>query len=235
LFGQTRSPTEWEGELFQFAAAPGARVEVTNTQDMLAQARDSFRPAYAAFSNEPIAESNLRVLGRNLKAAIDDPSFTAGKNARETVTDFVNSQLQPMSDRFTATGALTTGDLIEVRRAVRAEQRRVAGSTSADIQDRSQVLEQVENVLTDNINSALSPDLLDGMSVVDGQYRKYKVLEDAVIRSGERGLNPDVVSDAIRRSSTSPGQFATGGDAEFRTLALTGWPIEQLLSDPETQ
>jgi hypothetical protein len=71
------------------------------------------------------------------------------------------------------------------------------------------------------------------MRVVDGQYRKYKVLETAQIRSGEGGLDAQAVSNAIRDSAPSDMQFAAGADAEFRTLALTGWPVERLLTDQE--
>lgn len=234
MFGNTRNPVEWERDVFQFGSAPGAEIQSSNTQDMLAQARQSFVPAYNAFRNEIVDENNLRTLGRDVKSAIDNPQFTAGKEARESVSDFINSQLRPIAQRFNANEALTTGDLIDVRTAVRAEQRRYAGRTDASSQDRLRALDEVENVLTGRIQESLGPSLADEMAIVDGQYRQYKVLEDAVFRSGEGSLDAQALSKAIAHSARSRGQFATGADAEFRSLALTGHPVERLLADPET-
>lgn len=234
LFGQTRNRTEWENEVFQFGAAPGAQIELSNTQDMLAQARQSFVPAYSGFRNEIVDENNLRTLGRDIKSAIENPDVTASKEARDTVASFVNSQLRPIAQRFTANEALTTGDLMDVRTAVRSEQRRNSGRTDTPSLQLLRTLDAVEDVLTGRIQEALGPRLADEMSLVDRQYRQYKVIEDAVFRSGEESLSPRTLSKAIQDAAQSRGQFAIGGDSEFRSLALTGHPVERLLADPET-
>lgn len=245
LFGNTRNPIEWERDMFQFAAAPGAEITATNTPDMLSQAVSSFVPAYNQFRQMPVPPNVLRTLGADIESAIagaaagrtagsERPS-TAGRTAEDRVRDFINSQLQSAQSNFETTGQLTTSQLFDIRSAVRMERRRLADSRSPDREDEAEILGRVGQTLTDRISEALGPELADRMRAVDNQYRKYKIIEDAVIKSGEGSLSPQAVSNAIERASTSPRQYGTGEiDMDFRSLALTGAPVENLLADPET-
>lgn len=245
LFGNTRNPIEWERDMFQFAAAPGAEITATNTPNMLSQAVSSFGPAYDQFRQMPVPPNILRTLGADIESAIagvaagrtagsERPS-TAGRTAEDRVRDFINSQLQSAQSNFETTGQLTTSQLFDIRSAARMERRRLADSRSADRVDEAEILGRVEQTLTDRISESLGPELADRMRAVDNQYRKYKIIEDAVIKSGEGSLSPQAVSKAIEQASTSPTRYGTGEvDMDFRSLALTGAPVENLLADPET-
>src|SRR5690606_16795670 len=67
---------------------------------------------------------------------------------------------------------------------------------------------------------------------VDRRYRQYKVVEDAMYRGGEVGLDPRRLSDAVRRAAQSPGRYARGADEELRNLALQGRSMDELLRNP---
>lgn len=230
IFGEGRSPQAWQHSVMERVAAPGARIEPGDADRMLQQAFDSYGPAYDIARGYRIETQGM---GRSLNDAINDPEVFAGEGVRNNVRGWLNSQLKNLArTRAAADGSLTSDDLLQLRQAVRTRSRQLAGTTDADGQQAREVLDRVERRLTSILEEQLPEDVVEQLRQVDRQYRQYKVVEDAMYRGGEVGLDPRRLSDAVRRAAQSPGRYARGADEELRSLALQGRSMDELLRNP---
>ena len=230
LFGSTRSQGDWELEVMQRTAAPGAEIQPGDPDAMLTQAFESFQPAYNAVRGQQVSGEGL---GRSLEEVIRNPETSAGTQVRNRVASEVNGRLETLAARAGEGTDLTSDDLLDLRHALRTDIRDLRGATTESAQERQRLLQNTERRLTEFLENQLPEDLTEQLRAVDSQYRQHKVVENAVFRSGERGLDPERLSEAIRQGAQSEGQFARGGDAELRSLALTGWPMDRLIESPQ--
>lgn len=230
LFGGTRTQNEWEYDVIRRTAAPGAEIESSEyPEDMLNSAFDSFGEAYGAVRGQPVQAENM---GASLEQTLNDNSLNVGTNARDRVKGWLNSRLETLQSRSGESNEISSDDLLALRHSVRQDQRRFARGDSAEAEDQAMLLDRVDRQLTDIMEENLPEGLADDLRATDQQYRQYKVVEDAVYRSGDQGLSPARLSDSIRSASRSSGQYARGADGELRSLALAGRPVRELLRDP---
>jgi hypothetical protein len=103
--------------------------------------------------------------------------------------------------------------------------------------ERADLLSSAESVLTQRIEDSLPEDVRDILRAADSQYRKYKVVENAIFSAGDRNLTPEQLSESIRMGGlTTQSQYARGQDPavqELRELALSGRSTEEVLGDPQ--
>jgi hypothetical protein len=95
------------------------------------------------------------------------------------------------------------------------------------------LLEAVEAVITSRIEGSLPPDALDALRQADDSYRVYKLVEDAVFRSGDAQLTPQRLSESIRSGAQSRSLYARGQQDELRDLARSGRGVESVIGNPD--
>lgn len=228
-FGSPMSPTEWRRAVIQKVAPDGVTVSLADTDKMLSQAYRGFDAAYAPARGHPIPIGDL---GKDISKAIASPDVFAGDVARKTTRAWVNSQLQGMLKRAEG-GTANSDDLLELRSAIRNRQRMLAKHSDADSDQARELLDSVEYAITSRIESGLPSDSLVALQAADSRYRMYKVVEDAVYRSGDVQLTPQKLSSAIRINSEQRGLYARGKQDELRSLARSGKDISTVLGNPD--
>lgn len=153
------------------------------------------------------------------EAIVDDPSVLVDQNTRDSVRKYLTNQLTVLGEDATE-GAVKSDALLKMRSNIREEIR--AKNKSQDF-DSVRLLSRAEDELTDVINASLPKETREALRATDAQYRRYKVVEDAVARSGDQpdGFTPAQLSAAIR-ANTEKGAYARGKGDELRKLARAG-------------
>ena len=133
---------------------------------------------------------------------------------------------------------LDTGDALLLRSKLRAEIRRLG--TREGNQEVRDLYSVAEAQLTDFINTtidAVDPEAALQLGETDGIYAQYKVIENAVFRSGDKIISADDVSESIRASSlASEAQYAKADVVavqELRDVAIQGGDVVEYLRKPE--
>ena len=134
---------------------------------------------------------------------------------------------------------LDTGDALLLRSKLRAEIRRLG--TREGNQEVRDLYSVAEAELTNFINTtidAVDPKAALELSKTDGIYAQYKVIENAVFRSGDKTISADNVSESIRASSlASEAQYARGeieAVQELRDMSIQGGDVAEYLRKPES-
>lgn len=230
-FGEAIKPLEKARQLIEFTAAPGTKIEPGATDEMMDAAYESFKTAYAGARGHVVDASRL---GGKLGAALEDPNLLAGEGQRAQVRNMLNNQIANMQrNRVRSDGLLTSDELIELRSVVRDRQRGLGNNVSGEDRQTLDVLRNVEKEISKTLDAELPPAARDALRATDQQYRKFKVAEDAVFKSGNKELTPERLSESIRTGARSRGEFARGGDQEFRNAAMSRQSTEQVLGDPD--
>lgn len=203
---------QFKQTLLEQGVAPGAAINRSgDLNQMLSDAYDTFDPAYDAVRNFPVAGTRTGV-SRGLQQAAADPAILADDNARTTVSNWLRNQATQLPQGQ----PLESGDLLDLRSEIR---KRVRGLTDDAQRD---LLQNAEQRLTSHINGQLPPDAATALAQTDAQYSRYKILENALRKSGDRpgGFTPSQLSGAIREATDS-GAYARGG-GQLRDLASAG-------------
>jgi len=229
-FGRPRSQNEWRREVIQRVAPEGVTVSVADTDRMLDQAYRGFDAAYAPARGHAASIDNM---APEIKRVISDPAIFAGKGARDTTSAWINSQLDTVQRRAQSEGAATTDDLLQFRSVIRDRQRRLGKARGEESDQAKELLEAVESVITARIERSLPAESLDSLRRADDSYRSYKLVEDAVFRSGDAQLTPQRLSESIRSGAQSRSLYARGQQDELRDLARTGRGVESVIGKPD--
>lgn len=227
-YGKPVSPTEWRQGVIQKVAPEGVTVALGDTDQMLNQAYKGFELAYAPARGHRVSVDKL---GDEANRAIADPALFAGKDIRTTTRSWVSSQLNAVNRRA-VDGAVDSDDLLELRSVIRTRQRRLGKSSSEDAAQARELLESVESVITRRLEASLSDDALAALQKADDSFRVYKLVENAVYRSGDAQLTPQRLSEAIRTSAES-GAYARGAPDDLRAMARAGKGVESVMGKPD--
>jgi hypothetical protein len=121
-------------------------------------------------------------------------------------------------------------DILDLRHAIRTKssQLRRAGTNNPDAAEEAEILNAMNDVLTDVLESQLPAKASEALRATDAQYAQFKTVEGAIVSSGKKGLTPDALRSSIRRG-TSPGKFARGETGALGTLAEQGEDVVKLL------
>lgn len=234
--GEPYSPEVWRQSVMARVAAPGTEIQPGASDEMLDQAFNSFRPLYDQVRGAPVSPvlpasgGGVVPLRAALRATVQDQSVMASRGDRRRVGAWLDNQLTAVLDRAGPEFTVDAGDLIQFRSAIRAEQRSAARQRD---EVARKLLTSAEQRVTQALESQLQPEQAAVLQQADALYGRYKVVEDAVFRAGERELTPQMLSDAIRRSARSPGQFARGSGQDMRQLALAGRDPKDFIGRPE--
>lgn len=228
-FGRPRSRQDWEVSVLERVTPEGAMIEPGMTDDMLNQAYKSFAPLYDSAKGHPI---NALGLENKLALAPYDEGIIAADSERKAVEGWVRNQLTAFDPEI-ANGQIPSDALLQLRSKVR-DQRRLQSKRQNE--ERADLLGAVEGELTTMLEQGLPPDVTDTLRAADSQYRKYKIVENAIFAAGDTALTPGQLSAAIQQGGlTTTSRYARGTDEvtqELRRLALAGRSTEEILEDP---
>jgi len=231
LFGPQRDQRRRHVEMVRSVVAPGEEARITDgpLTTMFRQAEASFIPAYNQFRGIPVRDVNLeeQLLG------IASPGMGYGADETATVKGFLNNQLSRFSDKIES-GTLTTGDLMAIRSEIRKQYRKELPTLQqGGNNDRRNLYNDAEKVLTDIIHGSLSPEQLSSLKQIDSQYRRFKILETASHLSGEDPLTSENLIRATQMA-TSPHQWATGSrNMDMRDLGRSWRSLENIMDKPD--
>lgn len=235
LRGQPRTRQEWEQSVIQRVTPPGTAIKKGQTDEMLNEAYKAFDPLYDSARGLPAPLNKLTRL--DVIDSTDTPSIIATDDQRTAVRRYLEDLTTAWeSPGFNEPRARmgTTDDLIDMRSKIRAEQR---AQMRAGNLERADLLGAAENVVSQQIRNAVSPETAVRLNEADRLYRQYKVIETAIYNSGDNVLTADMVSEAIRTSGlTTPSRYARGEIEEvqkLRELAIAGRDVAEYLGDPE--
>jgi hypothetical protein len=213
-------------------AAPGTVIVPGNTSKMLDDAYKSFGPLYDKAKGQSISTKGMV---SDFVKSIEDPDIIAGDAQRKVIKNWFSSQFNNVVRNRQQEGFIDSEDLINLRSTVRAKQRDYGKMQTEESRQYREILSNIEDSLTLQLESQLSGNPLQALRTADSQYRQYKIVEDAVFKAGDRGFTPDRMSESIRLASSSRSQYARGTEKveqELRLLSQAGQRIENVLGDP---
>ena len=229
----------WQKVVLGEGLAPGGQLAsgAADTQEHLANAFDDFGSHYDAFAGvrvapvtrqgvviaPPVAATKTtKAVPNPFAKAISDPSALASKDEAETVRRFLDDQLTliPTTKSGAAAGTVDAASLLKMRSNIRA-----AGREAVKRQEfpQARLLSNAEDIVTGALENNLDPKAASALQGLDRQYSRYKVVEDAVARAGDKpeGFSPYNLTQALK-GSMGKGSFARGEGGELRQLAKAG-------------
>ena len=232
--GTPRGRIEWAEYAINTVLPPGAaRVARGNTQEMLKQAEEAYKPAYDTFRQFAVPPTTSMTARQAMLESLDDPELLVNAANRETVRNWVNGVLPEGRELKTA------NDLIELRHKARTQLRNARaasdGGKNDAANDKAELLDGIEESLTKILNDALDladPAAATALKAVDDQYRKFKVMQDAVYRTGDRELDPARLETSIR-TAAGRGRFARGDEEQALMVARQGRDAAKMLDNPD--
>lgn len=229
-FGQAASRQDWEVAVLNRVTPEGFEVSPGMTDKMLDDAYESFKPLYDGAKGHPIGTQNLR---DDLLQSVYAPEIMAITPERDTVSNWLKTRMTAYREQLSGQVA-DSEDLMNLRSSIR-EERRLQNKRGRD--ERADLLGAAEAVLTKRIDNKLPEGAREILRQADSQYRRYKIVENAIFEAGDANLTPADLSRSIQQGGlTTESKYARGVDAdtqELRQSALAGRSTEELLGDPQ--
>lgn len=227
-FGKARTRQDWEVSVLNRVTPDDFEVTAGMTDEMLDEAYASFKPLYDGANGHPV---NTGGISAELIASPNSPEIMAIGPERETVSNWIKTRLTA----YDLDAAQVDSEvLLDLRSKVRSE-RRLQSKRGRD--ERADLLGAAEAVLTKRINDGIPPGAQEILQQADSQYRRYKVVENAIFDAADSNLTPADLSRSIQQGGlTTDSRYARGVDAdtqELRQAALAGRSTEELLGDPQ--
>lgn len=218
---QRRAPAEkWQNGALSEAIAPGGTIPIQgSTQERLAGIYKGYQANYDSIRKAPLSERavarppNVTRLKKALNLAAEDPNVLATGADVESVKRFLGNQAS-LAEKHGA----TPGVLLKIRENIRRQ-----GAQIGPEDARRQLFERAERTVTNRLEYSLPAEQLKKLRLTDAKYRNYKILEDAVHRSGDQigGFTPDQLGAAVK-AATDKGRYARGAEDRLRELASAG-------------
>lgn len=232
---------DWRKAARAAALPPGARRETANGS--LESVYQAYEPAYDVAKGFPTAPRIMRTAGGDtplasfpqvrgaFEAAARDPNIRADDATRRAAHKWLQNKLTQLPGKG-RTGTVDSADLLKLRSELRAEIRDAGKGQSPDMATVA-ILSQAERSITDALESQLPRSATDALRATDMQYAQYKILEDAVRRSGDQisGTTPSQLSAAVK-AATPAGEYARGGGGPLRRLAASGKQVFDVRTPP---
>lgn len=228
-FGKPRTRQDWEKSVLEKVAPEGVVIQRGQTDEMLDEAYQAFTPLYDSAKGHPV---NVSALDQGLQSSALDQEIIATDAERAAVGGWLKNQYSAVQRRLQS-GQPQSDDLLEIRSRIRDERR---SQSKRGNMERADLLGSAEAYLTQTLEQQLPEETIDILRAADSQYRKYKVVENAIYNAGDSALTPDQLSQSIRTGGlTSASRYARGSDPvvqELRIAALGGKSTEEVLGDP---
>lgn len=242
LYETPQGKADWEYAVMNRIAPEGTVIPAGSTDEMLDVVYRSFDDLYEVAKGFPIRNRLMTDATTSLDTQIANVSKSravmAGGGTRKQVRSWLENQMEGLRSKGRTLQGETdkfyrSDDILTMRSRVRQEIRKQRKSTTSGSNERADLLEIAEQRLTGLLHDQMPEEALLGLKNADDYYRNYKILEDAVYRSGEGGLTPAGLLTSIRGSSSSKGAYARGEGMELRSLAKSGRQIDELMNNPE--
>lgn len=248
-FGRPRSRQDWERAVLERVTPDGATIEPGMTDEMLNQAYQSFAPLYNEAKGFPISipddvRSMTELLGTGqtgrFEPGLRKLLLDSASHASVMATDDSRTQVGRWLDNLYTSykprvknGVVDSEDLLDLRSRIRDERRM---QDRRQNQERADLLGSAEAAITEKLMEGLPESVSSTIRAADSQYRKYKIVENAIFSAGDTALTPGQLSSAIQQGGlTSQSRYARGTDEvtqELRRVALAGRSTEEILEDP---
>lgn len=229
-FGKPRSKQDWEAAVLERVTPEGTKIKRGMTDNMLDQAYRSFTPFYNKAKGHPISAT---AIDKGFASAVNDPDIIASGAERKAVRGWVKNQWTAYSKKVDD-GLIDSDSLIRMRSKIRDERRKQSRRGN---EERADLLGAAEAEITRRLERGLPPSVAEELKAVDSQYRKYKVVENAIFNAGDNALSPQDISRSIQTGGlTTNSQYARGTNKatqELRRLALSGRSTEEVLGQPQ--
>jgi len=229
-FGKPRTRQQWEVSVLDRVTPEGFTVTPGMSDDMLNQAYTSFKPLYEGAKGHPMSTAGI---SNEIRASTNTPDIMATNFEREVVDKWLGSRLTAYGDDF-AGDQVDSEVLLNLRSKIRDERRL---QTQRGRDERADLLGAAESTITTRIQNELPEGAIDILRQADSQYRKYKVVENAMFNAADSNLTPADLTRAIQQGGlATDSQYARGVDEttqELRRVAMSGRSTEEVLGDPE--
>lgn len=200
----------------------GATIPISgNSQELLSGVHEGFGPAYDTLKGHQL-RSSIRTTGA-FEEASRNPNIRATDATQSSVAAFLKEQLTQLP-KETPEAGVPADALHRLRSTLRSEaSSALSGNPGHEDRMAAQMLTNAADSLTEVMEQQLPPEAVQSLRAADAQWGKYKVLEDAVRRSGDspKGMSPSSLSAAVK-AATGRGTYARGGGGALRELAATG-------------
>ena len=245
LYNTPRGKQDWEYAIVNRVNPTDAPIDPGDAETMLKQVYDNFDPLYRELDGYPV-RLHLMDSGRKttLKTMLgnvpDTRTVVAGEPARATVARWLEAQADEVFKRakeIDGSPAVMSEDLLNLRSRIREQQRKAmqqakgAGGTEAS--DRAALFEVAEARVNQLLKEQLPQEAQELLKTTDDAYRNFKTVDNAAWMSNDKGITPDSLLRALRKSSSSTGSYAHGENMDFRSFAYSGLPIEQYMNNPD--
>lgn len=250
-FGKPRSRQDWERSVLEKVTPEGVAIEPGMTDEMLESAYNSFKPLYDSVRGSQIDLNgyNSRFPDRydplsltyqrgevDISPVLEKAVFSAEIDSSPAARNEVSSWVKNVSREYSRKikdGAIDSGAIIDLRSKIRDQRRSMVRAGNVE---KADLYGAAESSLTSMLYDSMPEESLKVIRAADSQYRKYKVVENAIFSAGDRALTPDQLSESIRLGGlTTTSQYARGANEsvqELRSLALAGRSTDELLGDP---
>lgn len=237
-----QDPVEWQRQVVTRAAPEGATITAGQPDEMLQEAFNSFREGYAPIRDFAIRTKSLNledgrpVLPELLDDAVGDVRVLAPEGVRENIGNWLRANFDDVVRRGEAGEVegeftITSGDLLDLRQTVRAEQRRLAktGQSNPDSAAAARLLERADDAITRLVDEQLPERASTALRELDARYSDFKTVEDAVLRGTPGELTPQNLAQSVKMQSGSRGRIARGDSGDLGTLAEQGRRVADFL------
>ena len=229
VMGRPRSRQEWEQAVLQRVTPEGTNIELGLTDEMLEEAYQSFSPIYDNVKGFEISTDGLP---QNISNAVFDDAIIATDAERDSVRRWFNSVATAFDNQVEA-DMITSDSLVDMRSKIRDEIRKQSRRGNAE---RADLIRAIEGQITTRLESGLPDQIRTDLREADSQYRKYKVIEQAIFNAGDEPFTPQDLSNAIQSGGlTTSSRYARGQDEtvqELRRSALGGRSTEEVIGNP---
>lgn len=201
-----------------------AKVPAGQIDDTMSRALGEFDKRYDLFKNVPAKRVDTTLI-KDLTNAVKSPGVLAKDDTRQMVRNLVGSELTALKGK--SAKGLSVGDWQQVRSRIRAAAR------SAEDNSAKELLDQIDDVITNHMHAGLGPTEQAAFKAIDQDYAKYKPWEKAYFRAGDREGGPTLkqATDALKRN-IGESQWARGSGGADRQMLQDAREAFQNVSRP---
>lgn len=209
---------QYNRAMVEDAMAPGAKLKSDSGDfnDLIDEAAKSFEPAYDAGKGFPVGAKIMRTgsdipLRDAIQSVVVKPRIGLSAADRKSWGQQLSDQLNEVVQAGRKQGGLKSDDLLAFRSSIRDAIRGEAGDTNASRAAKG-LLSDVEDRVTQALESQLPPDAAQALRDTDRQYARFAIVRNAAKSAGDRpgGPTPFEMSRAIAKG-TEGNTYARGG------------------------
>jgi len=245
VYGTPKGREDWEYAIINRVNPTDEAIKPGTTEDMIAQVYDNFAPLYDEAKGFPI---RLHLMDRGRSTTLetmlanvpDSSAVVAGESARATVARWLENQAEEIFKRakdLDGSPTVQSDDLLafrsRIREQVRRSQQQAKGAGGTEAADRAELFQVAENRVNQLIKEQLPPEAQETLKIADDLYRNFKMVDNAVWMSNDKGITPDALLRSLRKSASSTGAYTRGENMELRAMAHAGRPLDSYMNNPD--